>query len=215
MVFLTEGGNLLVDCSPEMRIQCGKYEVFDIDKVVITHTHADHVMGMDDLRSISMKTRRAVPIYTLPQHQQDIGRIFSYAFQEHAATIAVPKFELNDLPEVIEIGDLRIQTFLVDHGPTQVIGLRANGYVYLTDVSHIPDDAWKFLTDVDVLILDAVRIEPHPNHFHFSRALEVAQKIGARQTYLTHLSHDYDHDVTNATLPPGILLAYDGLRIPL
>lgn len=215
MVFLTGAGNLLVDCSPELRIQCSKFGVFDIDATVITHSHADHVMGMDDLRSICMKTGKPMPVYTLPRYQDDIKRVFDYAFKEHPSTLAVPRYDLIDLPEVIELGDLQVKTFLVDHGPSPVIGLRANGFVYITDVSAIPDAAWRFLDDVDVLVIDATRLQPHPNHFHFEMAIEVALKIGARQTYFTHLSHDYDHDRTEAILPQGILLAFDGLRIPL
>ncbi len=215
MIFLTDGGNLLIDCPPELRIQCARFGVYDIAATLITHTHADHIMGMDDLRSICMKTRAHMPVYTLPRYQRDIRRIFDYAFMEHPSTLAVPRFDLIDLPDEIVIGDLKIQTFLVDHGPSPVIGLRANGYVYITDVGHIPEPAWKFLEGVDVLVLDAVRLEPHPNHFHFDKAIEVALKIGARQTYLTHLGHDYDHDRTEANLPQGISLAFDGLRIPL
>lgn len=208
-------GNLLVDCTPEMRLQMTRERIYDVEAVVITHTHADHVMGMDDLRSICMKTRQAVPVYTLPEYQQDIKRIYPYAFREFPEGVFVPRFDLRDVPRDFEVGGLRFRSFLVDHGPTKVIGLRVGNLAYVTDVSFIPEAAMAELGGLDVLLVDAVRIQPHPNHFHFERALEVAAEIGARKTYFTHLSHDYDHDITNATLPTGVELAWDGLRIPL
>lgn len=189
-------------------------DVFDVEAVMVTHTHADHVMGMDDLRSLCLKYQRPIPIYTAPRYQEDIRRIFPYAFQQFPKGIWVPRFELYDVPAVLNLGGLEIRTFWVEHGPLPVLALRVGGFAYVTDVSHIPEEAWNQLTGVETLVLDAVRYKPHPNHFHFDRALEVAREIGAKKTYLTHLSDDYDHDKTNAELPDDIELAYDGLRIP-
>jgi phosphoribosyl 1,2-cyclic phosphate phosphodiesterase len=208
-------GNLLVDCPPEMRLMCTAAKIYQIDAVLITHSHADHVMGMDDLRSICMITGKPIRIYSLPTHQEDIKRIFNYAFREFPAGVVVPRFDLQDVPETLEVGQLKVSTFTVRHGSIPVTGIRVNNLAYVTDVSEIPDAAKEKLRNLDVFIVDAVRYKPHPNHFHFDRALEVAQEIGAKQTYLTHLSADYDHDVVNATLPAGIQLAYDGLAIPL
>lgn len=208
-------GNLLVDCTPEMRLQVTRQQVYDIEAVLITHTHADHVMGMDDLRSICMKTRQPVPVYTLPMYQEDIRRIYAYAFRDFPAGVFVPRFDLIDVPKEFTVGGLRVRTFLVEHGSNTVVGIRVGGLAYITDVSRIPDAAMEELHDLDVLLVDAVRREPHPNHFHLEKAIEAARLIGARQTYLTHLGHDYDHDVTNAELPANIQLAYDGLTIQL
>lgn len=214
---LIEGptGNLLVDCPPELRILVTSAKIYTIDAVLITHTHADHVMGMDDLRSICILTGKAMPVYTRPEYQADIRRIFPYAFKEMPLGVAVPRFDLRDVPEVLQIGGLAITTFEVSHGNMPVTGIRVKNFAYITDVSDIPSSVMPLLEDLDVLVLDAVRREPHPNHFHLERALQVAEKIGAKKTYLTHLSHDYDHDVTNAELPHGVQLAFDGLRIPL
>jgi phosphoribosyl 1,2-cyclic phosphate phosphodiesterase len=206
-------GNLLVDCTPELRIQVTREGITDIEAVLITHTHADHVMGMDDLRSISLRTKRDMPVYTLPRYQEDIRRIFPYAFADFPPEIEVPRFDLHDVPENLAVGGLDFQIFQVLHGKIPVLALRTRNFAYVTDVSEIPPPAREHLNNLDTLILDAVRYKPHPNHFHFERALEVAQEIGAKKTYFTHLSHDYDHDRTNAILPPGIELAYDGLKI--
>ncbi len=206
-------GNLLVDCAPELRVQMARERIYDVEATLITHTHADHVMGMDDLRSLCVKTRKDMPVYAWPRYQEDIRRIFPYAFGEKIPGIELPRFDLRDVPPIIEVGGMQVETFEVAHGKIPVVGIRVNDFAYVTDVSHIPPTSWAKLQGLDTLILDAVRLAPHPNHFHFEKALEVAQELGAKRTYFTHLSHDYDHDITNAKLPPGIELAWDGLRI--
>lgn len=208
-------GNVLVDCAPEMRLQLLREEVDSVDAVVVTHTHADHIMGMDDLRSFCIVQKCAMPVYTLPVHQKDIRRTFPYAFVEFPPGIEVPRFELLDMPAVLPRAGLEIKSFIVEHGQVPVIGLRVNEFAYITDASRIPPEAEAMLEGLSILILDAVRYKPHPNHFHYEAAIEAAQRIGAKKTFFTHLSHDYDHDVVNAELPQGIELAYDGLRIPL
>jgi len=208
-------GNLLVDCPPELRLQVTGLGVTRIDAVVITHAHADHIMGMDDLRSICMQTKRPVTVYTLPQHMEDIRRIFSYAFMDFPPEIIVPRFDLRQMPDELDIVGLTIRSFIVDHGKTKVIGLRVNDLAYITDVSSIPEQAEEALQGLDTLILDAVRYAPHPNHFNMEGAIAAAKKIGAKKTYFTHLSDDYDHDKVNAELPHGMELAYDGLQIAI
>jgi phosphoribosyl 1,2-cyclic phosphate phosphodiesterase len=127
----------------------------------------------------------------------------------------VPKFDLRDIPDVLEVGGMEIRTFLVDHGPTPVVGIRVGGLAYITDVSHIPEKAAGLLRDLDLFIVDAVRLKPHPNHFHLDKALEVVQHLRPKRAILTHLGHDYDHDVSNAKLPQGVELAYDGMRLQI
>lgn len=210
-------GNLLVDTSPEMRLQLLRENVTDVEAVLITHTHADHIMGMDDLRCFELRWGRQMPIYAQSHDQAVLKRVFSYAFQDHFPPgVHVPRFSLQDVPEQLQVGGLELQTFIVMHGPTPVVGFRCRDFAYLTDVSEIPAEARRFLDGLDILVLDAVRRKPHPNHFHFEKALEVAEEIGAKMTYFTHLSHDYDHDKTEAEeLPPNIRLCYDGLRLPV
>jgi phosphoribosyl 1,2-cyclic phosphate phosphodiesterase len=210
-----ETGNLLVDCAPEMRLQLLREKVESLEAAVITHTHADHVMGMDDLRTFSAKLGKAFPIYTLPEYMPDIRRMFAYAFEEPKADIWVPRFELRELPPELSIAGVPVEFFTVNHGEKPVVALRINGFAYVTDVSEIPEPAWARLQNLDVLILDGVRYRPHPNHFHYEKAVEIAKALGAHTTYLTHLSDDYDHDVTERDMPNGIRLAFDGLRVPL
>lgn len=207
-------GNVLVDCSPEMRLQMVREDIRRIEGVIITHTHADHIMGMDDLRSYCVAHRMDMPVFTYERYQEDIRRIFAYAFKDHGdPEILVPRFLLKEMPDVLEIAGLKIERLDIWHGQWPVIGLKINRFAYLTDVNMIPGEVMDRLTDLDTLILDAVRYRPHPNHFNYEQAVEVALAIGARQTYFTHLSADYDHDRVNEDLPNGIDLAYDGLAI--
>lgn len=218
LALLGPEGNVIVDCPPELRLMAHAASIHDIHAVLITHSHADHVMGMDDLRSICMKTGKAIPVYTLPRYAEDIRRIFSYAFRTFPQGVFVPRFDLHDLPETpstLELAGMSIRTFVVQHGSFPVIGLRVNDFAYITDVSHIPDEAMAELKGLDTFVVDAVRRKPHPNHFHLDRALEVSAEVGARRTILTHLSSDYDHAKTNSELPKGVELAYDGLRIDI
>jgi phosphoribosyl 1,2-cyclic phosphate phosphodiesterase len=187
-----------------------------VDAVIITHTHADHIMGMDDLRSFCLRSGADMPIFTLPQYAADIRRIFSYAFEDFPPGIEVPRFALSELstfPVALELCGLDVTLMLVQHGKWPVLALRVGNFAYVTDVKAIPAESWALLQGLDTLILDAVRLKPHPNHYHFDEALEVAKELNAKQTYFNHLSHDYDHDKTNATLPSNIQLSFDGQRI--
>lgn len=198
-----------------MRLQLLREGIQDIDSVIVTHTHADHIMGMDDLRSFCLKYGRAVPVYTSPNYQQDIRRIFPYAFESFPEGIWVPRLDLLDVTPRLRLGGLDIQTFWVEHGPWPVLGMRVNDFAYVTDVNHIPEAARSHLRDLDVLVLDAVRYRPHPNHFNLEQAIVVATELGAKKTYFTHLSDDFDHQVVNSTLPDRMELAFDGLRVSL
>lgn len=209
------GGNILVDAGPDVRSQLLREGIEMVDAVIITHTHADHIMGLDDLRSFCLVAKKHLPIYASPEAQSDIRRIFPYAFQPGPPGVEVPAYDLIDVQPRQSLCGEEVQTFWVEHGPTPVLGIRVNDFAYLTDVNHIPEPAMEALRGLETLIMDAVRIRPHPNHFNLEQAIAAAEAIGARKTYFTHLSHDYDHDLTNASLPSGIELAFDGLRISL
>ena len=211
---LIEGpeGKLLVDCAPEMRLQLLREGITGVDAVLITHTHADHIMGMDDLRSFCIATGSGMPVYTIPRYQDDIRRVFAYAFGEAPPGVFVPRFELRDLPDPLEICGLCVETFLVEHGKTPVVGLRVGGFGYLTDVSRVPPEAEARLRGLDTLMIDAVRLRPHPNHFNLEQALAQIARLAPRRAFLTHLGHDYDANDPPA-LPEGVALAYDGLRL--
>ncbi len=217
IILLLPEGNVLVDCAPELRLQMAREGLTRIDAVIVTHTHADHVMGMDDLRSICMKTRRPMPIYTDARFQEDIRRIFPYAFMTDPPDgVEVPRFEFHEPGQSIALCGSTIEILRVMHGPSmQVLALRVGDFAYVTDVNFIPSRELERLQNLDTLVLDAVRYKPHPNHYHYEAAMEVANELGAKMTYFTHLSSDYDHDKKNADMPANIQLAFDGLRIEI
>jgi phosphoribosyl 1,2-cyclic phosphate phosphodiesterase len=208
-------GDVVVDCGPDMRLQLLREGVRDVAAAIITHSHADHIMGMDDLRSFSLRTGRPMPVYAQAADHEVIRRVFAYAFEPFPPGVLVPRFELLEAPALLQLAGLAIETMIVLHGSMPVLALRVGDFAYVTDASHIPGAAWARLQGLETLVLDGLRYRPHPNHFTLAQAVEVASRLAARQTYFTHLAHDFDHDLTNATLPAGMALAYDGLSLPI
>lgn len=206
-------GNLVVDCGPDMRTQLLREGIMDIEAVLITHTHADHIMGMDDLRAFGLKYRKHIPVYVGDEAKEDIKRVFPYMFREFPPEILVPRVEFRPIEPSMPIVGLTVRSAWVMHGPTPVVALRINDFAYVTDVKTFPPEAWEMLQGVQTLVIDAVRYRPHPNHLNFEEALDVARALAPRLTFFTHLADDYDHSVVEASLPDGVHLAYDGLRL--
>jgi phosphoribosyl 1,2-cyclic phosphate phosphodiesterase len=212
-------GTFLIDTSPELRIQLLREHIELVHAVLYTHSHADHLFGLDDLRLFGYMLKRPIPLYCEPLVEQQIRAAFSYAFTPPSIDLhhgAVPKLEL--LPLTLEpfplLGEL-VQPLRLLHGKLPVLGFRIGNVAFCTDVSWIPDETYPLLEGLDTLVIDALRDVPHETHFGIPQALEVAARVQPRRTYLTHVSHHLDYEATNARLPPGVELAYDGLRIPL
>jgi phosphoribosyl 1,2-cyclic phosphate phosphodiesterase len=212
-------GNVLIDTTPEMRLQLLRERVGHVQAILFTHPHADHLFGLDDARLFPKALGGPLPIYCEHQTEDAIRRIFHYAFDEHAKRIpggGVPRLQFERIAPGAPFSLLG-QTIIpirLHHGRFEVLGFRVGNMAYCTDVSRIPDESWALLENLDILILDALRHEPHPTHFSLSEALAVVERLAPGRTYLTHLSHVFDHAVTEAGLPPGVALAYDGLSFP-
>jgi phosphoribosyl 1,2-cyclic phosphate phosphodiesterase len=209
-------GNLLIDTTPEMRMQLLREKVRHIHAITFTHHHADHLFGLDDARLFPRWIGGPVPVYCEQETEDCIRRVFHYAFQEGAEKWPagfVPKLDFIRVAPGVEFEALgqRVLPIRLDHGPFKVLGFRLGSLAYCTDVSRIPDASRPLLEGLDVLILDALRYERHPSHFSLSEALEVIEDLKPRRTYLTHLSHSFDHGPTQASLPPAVVLAHDGL----
>lgn len=217
-VFLEVGGlKLLIDTSPDFRQQMLTNNITDVDAILYTHHHIDHIMGLDDIRQINQLHKKSVDIYGNETTIGHIKKTFSYVFDTDTFQGGgIPNIQTHILKyEPFEISGVAIIPIEYDHGPSKVWGYRINDFAYMTDCSNIPENEFEKLAGLKVLILDGLRYRPHPTHFSFAQAIEAAQKINAEKTYFTHITHDILHDEDNAKLPEGIELGYDGLVIEL
>ncbi len=219
VIFGLPGGNLLVDTAPDLRHQLLREKIGHVDAVVFTHEHADHLHGLDDLRLFPFKLGHAVPLYCEEKVRRRIEKAFDYAFTDLEPTHpgAAPKLEpilISDEP--FEALGAKITPVRLLHGPRfTVLGFRIGNVAYCTDVSSVPDESLEKLRNLDVLVIGALRFAPHPTHQSIPEALQIVEHLAPKRTYFTHTSHELDYHETNAILPPGVELAYDGLRIPL
>lgn len=212
----TPRGNILIDTTPELRLQLLRARVRHVHAVVYTHYHVDHLFGLDDLRIFPMLLKAPLPVYCNDEVEAIIRQAFAYVFEEGAADLPpgwLPKLDFCHIDErPFEVLGERLTPIPLRHGRFNVLGFRIGDVAYCTDVSHIPDASWPLLEGLDVLVLDALRVgKPHPSHFSVEQALEAIARLRPRRAYLTHMSHTIDHDTVNATLPPNVELAYDGL----
>ena len=208
------GARILVDTSPELRIQCLANGIREVDAVLFTHHHADHVAGLDDLRRFNWLMKRAVPCYGTERTLTALRRMFAYAFEPAPdSPHSRPQLDFRTIDHSpFEVAGETIVPIPLLHGPMPVLGFRFGRFAYCTDCSAIPEESSALLRDLEVLILDALRPTPHPTHLSVDQAVDLARRIGATRTYFTHMAHQLRHAETNASLPQGMELAYDGLR---
>lgn len=215
----TEAGpvHVQIDAGPDFRLQALREGLRRVDAVLFTHHHFDHVVGLDDLRPFLFDNRAPIPCYAPPATAAVLGRSFAYIFSDGSYP-GVPRLALHEVTGPFEVASRYVPEAAVEvlpvevfHGDLPMVGYRIGAFAYLTDVSRIPEASFARLEGLEVLVLDALRHEPHPTHFTLAEAVAAARRIGARRTYFIHMTHSVLHAEEDAALPEGIHLAYDGL----
>jgi phosphoribosyl 1,2-cyclic phosphate phosphodiesterase len=207
--------NVLVDTTPELRLQCVSNGIDMIEAVVFTHAHADHIMGLDDVRRFNAIKGGPIDVWANERTHNSIDRCFGYAFKEPDPAMKVfrPHLVRRMIDGEFEIVGVRWTPIPLFHGEMPVLGFRVGSMAYCTDVSRIPEESFALLENLDVLVLDALQYKRHTTHFSVEEAIVAATRIGARQTLFTHIAHALGHQATNKALPEGMRLAYDGERV--
>jgi len=212
----TKGASILIDTSPDLRQQALAYGITRIDAVLYTHAHADHVHGIDELRSFNFIQGAPIPVYGNRETMERVRLLFDYIFQGGPGEGGgKPMIDINVIDGPFEVAGAHVEPLEVFHGTMQILAYRIGNFAYLTDVSHIPEKAMERIKGLEVVVLDALRYKPHPTHMNIEQAIEAAREIGAGRTLFTHFSHAVDYGEAQKMLPPGMEPAYDGLEIQL
>ena len=217
-----DGLHVQVDAAPEFRVQCLRESIRQLDVFILTHGHSDHVTGMDDLRRFcDLRGGTALPVHTTEEGMSRVLAMFPYAMSEVPIAKGYAAFKLVNMPSVMDLAQGTIQSTLLPHGGINTLGLvfteRSSGkrFAYYTDCKRVPREAVEFARGADAVVLDGLKPQSHPSHMSIEEACAVAQEIGGKQTWLTHMTHHIDHGPAEAALPHGIRFAYDGLRLTI
>jgi phosphoribosyl 1,2-cyclic phosphate phosphodiesterase len=219
VLFQLPSGNVLVDTPPDLRQQLLREQIDLVHAVIFTHEHADHIFGLDDLRLFPFRLGAPVPLYCEAKVEERIRKSYDYAFCDRELTHpgARPQLEICTIDhQPFDVLGTTFTPIPMTHGPHfDVLGFRVGDFAYCTDTNGIPESSMQLLQGLETFVVGALRIKPHPTHFNLEEAIAISEQLKPRRTLLTHLSHDLDHGPVNEWLPPGIELAFDGLRVPI
>ena len=206
-----DGRNVVIDTTPDFRQQAMRERLDRLDAVLYTHGHADHILGLDDIRPYNLKQHGVIPIYASEETQAILRRQFAYVFDDAPTPSSVPGVKLHTITDPFDLFGLRVVPVPVIHGPQTVLGFRVGKAAYLTDFSRVPDESKVLLQGLDDLILDALRYTPHPMHSNVEQSLALVEELKPKRAWFTHICHDLGHAETNAKLPKHVRLSHDGL----
>jgi phosphoribosyl 1,2-cyclic phosphate phosphodiesterase len=205
---------IVIDTPPEFRLQCLAHNVRKIDALLFTHTHADHIFGLDDIRRFCAMQKARIPCYGSAKTITSLQKVFSYAFHFDRPIVSeIPYLSAIEISDDFDLFGLSVKPLTLIHGKEHVLGYRIGDFAYCTDCCEIPESTMRQLHGLEVLILDALRYTPHPTHFTVEQAISVAKIIGAKRTYFTHIAHEIKHDDLEKNLPDSVFLSYDGLQL--
>ena len=215
-ILLSWGGhNVVIDTTPDFRFQAMRARLDRLDAVIYTHGHADHILGLDDIRPYNIKQKGAIPIYGAPETFAILRRQFAYIFDDKPAVSTVPGVELHEIRAPFSLFGVEFVPIPAHHGPQMVLGFRFGKAAYLTDFSRVPDSSKELLRGLDDFILDALRYVPHPMHSTVDESLALIEELKPKRAWFTHICHDLGHVAANARLPDNVRLSYDGLQFPV
>jgi phosphoribosyl 1,2-cyclic phosphate phosphodiesterase len=213
-ILLEFGGKfVLIDTTPDFREQAIREHIRQIDAVVYTHAHADHILGIDDLRPLSYRRDGKIPLYARPEAADFIRNMFRYIFDADYKFGGLARLELKPIAGPFDLFGARFEPIPIVHGETEIYGYRFGSAAYLTDFSEIPESSMPRLEGLDVLFLDGLRYKPHPTHSTVENSIRIADRLQAKRVFFTHICHDLPHEETNAALPPHVRLSYDGMKL--
>jgi len=213
-VLIEYGGKfVLIDTTPDFREQAIREGIHQLDAVLYTHTHADHILGIDDLRPLSFRRSSGIPLYARPEAAEFLRNMFRYIFDANYKFGGIAKVELRTINGVMELFGARFEPVTVIHGDAEIFGYRFGSAAYLTDHSEIPEASFNQLQDLDILFLDALRDKPHPTHSTVENSLRIVERLQPKRAFFTHICHDLPHEATNARLPDTVRLSYDGMKL--
>ena len=209
-----DGNSVLIDTTPDFREQAIRERIRRVDAVLYTHTHADHILGIDDLRPLSYQHKPGkLPLYAKPEAAEFLRNMFHYIFEPKYKFGGLPQVELHAIDGPIDLFGAKFEPVTVIHGETEIYGYRFGSAAYLTDHSSIPEASLAQLKNLDILFLDALRHMPHPTHSTVEQSLNIVEQVNPKRAFFTHICHDLPHAATNASLPPHARLAYDGMKL--
>jgi phosphoribosyl 1,2-cyclic phosphate phosphodiesterase len=210
------GSHVIIDTTPDFREQALRENITRLDAVFYTHTHADHILGIDDLRPLTYRHPAGkLPLYATPENCEFLRNMFRYIFDANYKYGGLPQVELKPIDAPVEFHGARFEPLTIIHGETPILGYRFGSGAYLTDHSAVPAETLDKLRGLDILFLDALRYRPHPTHSTVEQSLQIIEEVKPKRAFFTHICHDLPHEETNAKLPRGVELAYDGMKLEL